>query len=143
MKITEPRTPEEFEQYYLLRWEVLRKPWDKPRGSELDEQEDQCIHAMLKAEDGKPLAVGRLQFNNDEEGQLRFMAVASDEQGKGLGAHIINYLEEKAKEKGARRMVLQARENAVSFYKRNGYSIKEKSFLLWGEIQHYLMEKTL
>lgn len=143
MQVTEPRTPAEFEQYYLLRWEVLRKPWDKPRGSELDEQEDQCIHAMLKGEDSAPLAVGRLQFNNPEEAQLRYMAVAAGQQGKGLGALIINYLEEKAREKGAGRIVLQAREKAVSFYLRNGYKVKEKSFLLWGEIQHYLMEKEL
>lgn len=143
MKVTEPRTPEEFEKYYLLRWEVLRQPWGKPRGSELDEQEDQCIHAMLKDDDSHILAVGRLQFNTAEEGQLRYMAVAPAQQGKGLGALIINYLEEKAREKGAGRMVLQARENAVNFYLRNGYKVKERSFLLWDEIQHYLMEKEL
>lgn len=142
MQVTEPFTPEEFEKYYLLRWEVLRRPWNMLRGSELDEQEDQCIHAMLKSDDNI-LAVGRLQFNTPVEGQLRYMAVAPGQQGKGLGSLIIRYLEEKAKQKGAERMVLQARENAVSFYIRNGYSIKEKSFLLWGEIQHYLMEKKL
>jgi ribosomal protein S18 acetylase RimI-like enzyme len=143
MHVIEPRTSAEFEQYYLLRWEVLRRPWNKPRGSELDEQEDQCIHALLKADEGHALAVGRLQFNTPGEGQLRFMAVAPGQQGKGLGSMIIDYLENKAREKGAERMVLQARENAVSFYLRNGYRIKEKSFLLWGEIQHYLMEKQL
>jgi predicted GNAT family N-acyltransferase len=143
MKVIEPRTAAELEQYYLLRWEVLRKPWSKPRGSELDEQEDSSIHAMLVDDDGSALAVGRLQLNSPEEAQLRFMGVKSDAQGKRLGDHIITYLEKKAVEKGAKRMVLQAREKAVSFYERNGYRVKEKTFLLWDEIQHYLMEKEL
>lgn len=143
MKVIEPRTSEEFGQYYLLRWEVLRKPWGKPRGSELDDQEDQSIHAMLIDDDNRAVAVGRLQMNSDEEAQLRFMGVRDEAQGKGLGNHIISYLEKKAVEKGAKRMILQAREKAVSFYERNGYRIKEKSFLLWDEIQHYLMEKEL
>jgi hypothetical protein len=38
---------------------------------------------------------------------------------------------------------LQARENAVGFYKRCGYAVKEKSYLMWEVIQHYLMEKEL
>lgn len=143
MKVIEPRTPAELEQYYLLRWETLRRPWGKPRGSELDEQENTSIHAMLVDDDNQALAVGRLQFNSPEEGQVRFMGVRSDQQGKGLGNHIMSYLENKAAEKGAKRMVLQAREKAVSFYLRNGYRIKERTFLLWDEIQHYLMEKEL
>lgn len=143
MKIIEPSTPSELEAYYLLRWEELRKPWNKPRGSELDDQESECIHAMLLDDDNSAAAVGRLQFNGPGEAQLRFMAVRNDLQGKGLGAHIITYLEEKAREKGAKTMVLQAREKAVSFYKRNGYEIKEKTFLLWDQIQHYLMVKDL
>lgn len=142
MKVIEPRTPAELEQYYSLRWETLRKPWGKPRGSELDEHEEQSIHAML-VDNGEAIAVGRLQFNSPAEAQLRFMGVRSDMQGKGLGAHIISYLEKKAAEKGAHRMILQAREKAVSFYERNGYRIKEKTFLLWDEIQHYLMEKEI
>lgn len=143
MKIIEPSTPAELEAYYLLRWEVLRKPWNKPRGSELDDQESECIHAMLLDENDRAAAVGRLQFNDADEAQLRFMAVRDDLQGKGIGAHIVSYLEEKAREKGAKTIVLQAREKAVSFYERNGYRIKEKTFLLWDEIQHYLMTKAL
>ena len=37
--IIEPQTPKEFEAYYLLRYEVLRKPWKQPFGSEKDDME--------------------------------------------------------------------------------------------------------
>jgi hypothetical protein len=38
---------------------------------------------------------------------------------------------------------LQARENAVAFYERNGFHVVKPSFLLFNEIQHFLMEKML
>ena len=143
MEVTEPRSPEDFENYYRLRWEVLRKPWGWERGSELADDEDQCVHAMIYDEKGEAVAVCRLQMNSAEEAQLRFMGVRDDQQGKGLGRIIIRYLENKAREKGATRMILQARDNAVDFYKKQDYTIVERSHLMWGKIQHYLMKKKL
>jgi hypothetical protein len=52
-------------------------------------------------------------------------------------------MEEIARNKGASSMILQARENAVKFYESCGYRIVEKTFLMWGEIQHYLMSRPL
>ena len=71
------------------------------------------------------------------------MGVRENTQGLGIGKLLIAYAEEKAKQQGATKMILQAREIAVEFYKKCGYQIVEKSFLMWNEIQHYLMEKPL
>ena len=71
------------------------------------------------------------------------MAVDDNQQGKGLGKMIVTALKLEAKKLNLKTIELQARENAVEFYKSCGYTIKEKSFLLWGIIQHYLMEKTI
>jgi N-acetylglutamate synthase-like GNAT family acetyltransferase len=142
-KVSEPQTPEEFEKYYRLRWEVLRKPWGWERGSELTDDEDKCVHVMVTGAAGEVLGICRLQMNNTDEAQLRFMGVRDDQQGKGLGKLLIDHLERKAKEKGAKYIVLQARENALEFYKKRGYAIVEKSHLMWGKIQHYLMRKDL
>jgi ribosomal protein S18 acetylase RimI-like enzyme len=84
-----------------------------------------------------------LQENDGKVGQVRFMAVAKNYQGKGLGEKILTQLELVAKEKQLAKIELQARENAVKFYEKNGYSIVQSSFLLWGQIQHYLMQKIL
>jgi len=143
MKVTEPTTSEEFDKYYQLRWEVLRKPWDQPIGSEKDEHEESSVHAVIFDEKKNVIAVCRMQMNSATEAQLRFMGVRDDQQGKGLGKLLLSYLEKIAKEKGATKIILQSREIAVDFYKRNGYMMKEKSFLMWGLIQHYLMEKKL
>ena len=141
MIITEPKTVEDFEKYYHLRWEILRKPWNKPEGSERDEMENSCIHAMTIDDKGNVAAVCRLQFNSPEEGQIRYMAVKESFQGIGIGSSIIMYMENKAIEGGIKYIVLHAREHAVNFYKNNGYKTIGTSYLMWGEIQHFLMKK--
>ena len=144
MKIIEPNSSAEFEQYYNLRYEVLRKPWLQPKGSEKDDGDKSSIHRMIIDEsNGKAVAVGRLQFNTSEEAQIRYMAVSDNYQLKGYGNIIVKTLEDIALNKGTRNIILQARENALKFYWKNGYEIIEKSYLLFDEIQHWLMVKKI
>ena len=144
MKIIEPNSSAEFEQYYNLRYEVLRKPWLQPKGSEKDDDDKSSIHRMIIDEsNGKAVAVGRLQFNTSEEAQIKYMAVSDNYQLKGYGNIIVKTLEDIALNKGIRNIILQARENALKFYWKNGYEIIEKSYLLFDEIQHWLMVKKI
>ena len=144
MEIIEPNTSDEFKIYYDLRYEVLRKPWFQPKGSERDDDDETSLHRMIIDEpNGKAVAVGRLQFNTIEEAQIRYMAVSDDYQGKGYGRKMVKALDNIAREKGSRKIILQSRGNAVKFYEKNGYKIIEKSYLLFDEIQHWLMEKEL
>jgi ribosomal protein S18 acetylase RimI-like enzyme len=140
--VSEPSTPRDFESYYALRFEVLRKPWNQPSGSEKDADEQSSIHAFIKEGD-RALAVGRLQFTNEDTSQVRFMAVAPDQQGKGLGRKVLEYLEKRSLAAGRTKVILHARENALEFYKSCGYTIVQRSHLLWGQVQHWLMEKQL
>ena len=144
MEIIEPNTSDEFKIYYNLRYEVLRKPWFQPKGSERDEEEETSHHRMIiDLPNGKAVAVGRLQFNTIEEAQIRYMAVSDDYQGMGFGSKMLIVLDNIAREKGSRKIILQSRGNAVKFYEKNGYEIIEKSYLLFDEIQHWLMGKEL
>jgi N-acetylglutamate synthase-like GNAT family acetyltransferase len=52
-------------------------------------------------------------------------------------------LEQEAKNRGVSRLFLHARESAIPFYLSLGYEILEKTHLLFGEIQHFSMEKYL
>ena len=144
MKIIEPQSSAEFKKYYNLRYEILRKPWGQPIGSERDEREEKSNHRMIINEKtSEVLAVGRLQFNSIDEAQIRYMAVSDVFQGQGLGSQIISSLEAVARRNGNKWMILSARENALQFYKNNGYKIVKKTHLLFGEIQHWLMRKEL
>jgi len=142
LKIIEPRSFEEFRKYYNLRFEILRKPWGQSVGSERDKEDETSIHRLIIDDSTEEtLAIGRLQFNSIDEAQIRYMAVADGYQGQGLGSKILGALEKIALEKGVRWIILQARGNAVQFYKNNGYEIVKKSYILFGEIQHWLMRK--
>lgn len=133
----------DLESCFRLRYEILRKPWNQPIGSERDEQESDAWHLLAENADGRALGTARLQRLDPQTGQLRYMAVAKDLQGKGIGKMILQKAETIALENGMIRLFLQARENAVPFYLAHGYRIIEKTFLLYGEIQHFSMEKDL
>ncbi len=136
-------TNQQLNSILKLRYEVLRKPWSQTIDSASDQLEHKSINAFIQNNKGVFIACGRLQENENKIGQIRFMAVDQYYQGKGLGKLIITSLEEKAKELKLNKIQLQARENAVSFYKNNGYVMIEKTFLLWDQIQHFLMEKQI
>lgn len=140
-KIRIAHSPAEVERIIDLRVKILRKPWNQPAETATDAMESKSINAYIETENKEIVACGRLQENENKVGQIRFMAVDDSQQGKGLGKMIVNALEIEGKKLKLNTIELQARENAVEFYKSCGYTIKEKSFLLWGIIQHYLMEK--
>jgi predicted GNAT family N-acyltransferase len=138
----EPRSAAEWTAYYSLRWRILRAPWHQ-RGPDRDPTDDTSLHRMVCTEQGEVLAVGRLHRADATTGQIRFMAVDSQQQRKGYGSLLLKALEQAARELELTSVILQARENAVPFYRKHGYRVQEKTFLLFDEIQHYLMSKQL
>ncbi len=141
MIVRAPKTKEEFERYRDLRWRILRAPWNQPRGTELDELESIAFPIMVCEVDGFPIGVGRVHFNSETEAQIRFMAVEEGWQGKGIGHLVLKELEKIAFEKGAKKIILHARDNVVKFYEKNGYKVVKQSHTLFGTIPHFLMEK--
>lgn len=137
-----PTTSEEWEQYYDLRFTVLREPWGQLKGSEVLNDEDQADHAMvIDSESEKIVGVARMQTNSSTQGQVRCVAVLPAVQGRGVGKLLMNYLENIAQQKGFTEIVLDARENAVKFYLSIGYEIIGESYLLFGVIPHFKMIK--
>jgi len=139
--ISDPYTENRMDDYYHLRWKVLRAPWNQPRGTERDELEDTSLHRVVLDEQKRILACGRLQLNNSIEAQVRYMAVDPDFRGQGLGRLVLQELESLAVDAGATKVILQARENALPFYTACGYEVIIPTFLLYDTIQHYLMHK--
>lgn len=142
IELKEPKTELELETYYQLRWELLRKPWNQPRGSEKDSDEDDAIKVMAIVAN-QVIGVGRIHHKHDYIWQIRYMAVDPSYQGKQIGAKILENLENIAKSKGAEKIILEARKNAVKFYKKNGYQIYRNGKILFEEIKHFWMHKIL
>ena len=91
------------------------------------------------------MALGQntVKFNNNEKSQIRYMAISKKYQKLSVGKKILKGLELRAKTDNKKYIVLHARESALNFYINNGYKIVEKSHLLLGKIQHYLMIKKI
>jgi predicted GNAT family N-acyltransferase len=142
MKIKEPKTKVEFEHYYDLRWRILRQPWNQLRGSEKDEKENESIHIIV-VHNNQIIGCGRGHFNSPTEAQIRYMAVEESYHGKGVGTKILKALERKLIEKGARTIILNARENALKFYKKHNYKTLGKGYALFDVIKHFKMRKEI
>jgi GNAT superfamily N-acetyltransferase len=140
MEIRSPQTPLEWELYYDLRYRVLRQPWNQLKGSERDEYEAEAMHFAV-FQDLVIIAVGRLDVLSDSVGKVRYMAVEEVFQGKNIGKVLMEFILMHCEQEHLNTIILHARERAVPFYERLGFRMVEKSHLLFGEIQHYLMEK--
>ena len=119
--IKSPETELEWDKYFNFRWEMLRRPLGMSKETLKDKLEDESHHLIAVDEQKEVIGGGRLHFNNNREGQIRYMAVSNTIQRKGLGSAIVSELEAIAREKGIQEMVLNARENAISFYLSMGY----------------------
>ncbi|MCH2225556.1 MAG: GNAT family N-acetyltransferase [Crocinitomicaceae bacterium] len=140
IEIRSPKTESEWNTYYSMRYEILRKPLNQPLGSERNDGDIEGIHFALY--DNQVLrAIARLDQAEIGISQVRFVAVDTSLQGKGYGRKIMHAVEQHSRKSGNTKIILQARDNALAFYKKLDYQLIKKTHLLFGIVQHYLMEK--
>jgi predicted GNAT family N-acyltransferase len=70
------------------------------------------------------------------------MAVQNNLQGKGIGASLMNFAENIARDSGYKKMMMHARKTAVGFYEKLGYNVVSNEFIEVS-IPHFVMEKKL
>ena len=142
LEIRSPKTELEWEHYYDLRYRILRKPLGQPVSEVKTAEDDTATHFALY-EENKLKAIARLDLKENSGAQVRFVAVDSELQGKGFGKKLMLNIEEYCKQRGIEKIELQSRENAVDFYLSLNYVLVEKTNLLFGFVQHYLMTKEI
>jgi len=141
-QITVPETDAERAAYFELRWQILRKPQGEPPGSERDEWEDSASHAAATTDKGRIVGVGRLHSPQPMVGQIRYMAVHPDFERQGVASALLNHLESQAAAQNLEVIRLNARNSAVGFYQKRGYTNKSEAPTAMNII-HYRMEKRL
>lgn len=142
-RLITPDTENQITKYYHFRWQMLREPLRMPYGSERDEFDEMSHHRMIVDGRGRPIAVGRLYITPDHEGQIRFMAVKPSRRGKGVGSLILVALESFARQEGVKRLVCNAREDATTFYIKNGFKSEGELREQVGANRHQQMVKQL
>ncbi|MCX7799292.1 MAG: GNAT family N-acetyltransferase [Fimbriimonadales bacterium] len=117
----------EYAQEVDLRYRLLREPlglWF--RATELEAEEHEQHFGVFEGRRLVACVVAR-----DLGGgvaHLRQMAVDADRQGRGLGARLLSFAEERLAARGFREAVLHARETAVGFYAKAGYRVEGEPF---------------
>lgn len=71
------------------------------------------------------------------------MAVKANRRSKGMGSLILVALESLARQEGAKRLVCNAREDAIPFYAKNGFERRGELTDERGPVRHQQMVKTL
>jgi len=142
-KLITPRTENQVAKYYNFRWQMLREPLQLPEGSERDEYDEMSHHRMIVDGRGRPMAIGRLYITPDNEAQIRYMAVKPNRRGKGLGSLILVALESFARQEGVKRLVCNARQEAIAFYEKNEFESKGELSEQVGKNRHQQMVKQL
>jgi predicted GNAT family N-acyltransferase len=135
VKLVENKT--ELEQAFKIRIEVFVREQNVPEQIEIDEFDDIADH-VIALRDGEPVGCGRVFF---EDGYARIgrVAVLPKERKKGTGKLICEKLISIAKDKGARKFVLDAQVRASGFYEKLGFSVTSGVFIEAG-IEHVMME---
>ncbi len=133
-------TPE-YRQMLALRYEILRKPLGLEfTPEELKQEENDILIAAFEEE--KMLGCCFLTAIDNQGIKLRQLAVQNNLQGKGIGASLMNFAENIARDRGFRTIQLNARKVALEFFEKQGYKVEGDEFIQLG-IPHFLMKKKL
>lgn len=109
---------------------------------DLDEHDADSVHLILYR-DGVPVAAARAFEESDAASRhIGRVCVLSQYRGEGLGALLMQKLEEELFRSGARRLELGAQYDKQEFYRRLGYTPFGDIFLDDGA-PHQMMEKIL
>lgn len=131
----------EYQQMVKLRMEILRKPLGLSfTKEELEKEKDDILIAAF--DEDEILGCCILTRIDDRNIRLRQMAVQKNLQGKGIGESIISFAEIIAGDKGYKILTMHARDTAIGFYEKFGYTVKGAQF---EEVKtkHHTMEKKL
>jgi GNAT superfamily N-acetyltransferase len=124
-----------------LREAVLRAPLGLTLSAEEMAVEPECHHFVGVAGE-EVIATLLLKPLDAVTVKMRQVAVLPAWQGTGVGARLVRFAEEAARERGFRRIVAHARDTAVRFYQRLGYAVEGEPFLEQ-TIPHRLVSRAL
>lgn len=114
-----PADPAEWAIYFAIQSTMLFAggPVPPPR---VDRRGDPYV-PLLFLVDGRIVGTLVIDVLNPDDIAFRRVAIAQSEQGKGLGAALMDLGERLAARMGARRALLHAKANALGFYRHIGY----------------------
>lgn len=108
-----------------IRFKVFVQEQKVPEESEIDERDPQCVHALARGDDGRPLGTGRLL----PDGHIGRMAVLPEARKLGVGSALLVALMDEARRRGHAQAALSAQTHAIAFYQRHGYAVVSGEYM--------------
>ena len=131
----------EYQEMIALRMEILRKPLGLSFNEEdLAKEKDDILLGAF--EDDQLVACCILTRVSEETCKLRQMAVHEKMQRNGIGAALMHFAENVARDAGFKSMIMNARKTAQGFYEKLGYKADGNEFIEV-TIPHYEMRKNI
>jgi len=141
-KTTTDTSSEVYHDSIAIRAEVFIEEQKVDPSLEIDELEDQTLH-IVGYEDDRAVCTARLLKKEDDSVKIQRVAVLSPYRKRGVGRQLLGFIEDTAKQQlEASRLVLDSQDHAISFYEKEGYTVKGEGFLDAG-IPHHSMQKTI
>lgn len=107
-----------------VREQVFVREQGVPIELEWDEFDPLCQHVVAEAA-GQAIGAGRLL----PDGHIGRMAVLEPWRGQGVGSALLKSLLQVARDRGIRRVRLNAQSRAVAFYARHGFVAEGEEFI--------------
>ncbi|RJX37829.1 GNAT family N-acetyltransferase [Paenibacillus pinisoli] len=131
---------EQLDEAYRIRMEVFVNEQGVSPDVEIDEHEEDAIHVLVKY-NGEPAGAGRIRVV-EGMAKLERICVLAQFRKHGIGAAVMEELEEVAREADLPKAKLHAQTQAAGFYERLGYKADSDEFMEEG-IPHIRMIKKL
>lgn len=142
------RTNEEREAVFAVRMVVFVEEQAVPPEEELDALDMVATHFLarqtgaMEADAASIVGAARLVDKGDGKAKIGRVAVLREHRGKGVGALLMQAVEQTARERGFTQLVLDAQCYAIPFYEKLGY-VAEGDIFLDCDIEHRFMSKSL
>jgi len=131
----------ELEGAFEVRRQVFVKGQGVPEDVELDEDDKEALHMVVKDGD-RVIGTARVLFPSDDLAKIERMAVLDPFRRRGIGSRIISFLIEELRNRQIEEAVLHGQYQVVAFYKSCGFEEIGLPFLEVG-IKHIKMQRRL
>ena len=141
VKVIAIESPADMERAWAIRRHVFVEEQNVPEELEMDDDDSQAFHALATL-DGVAIGCGRMLEHGAREVKIGRMAVLPEFRKTGVGAQILRFLVDRARDRGCRKAILHAQVAAEGFYLKEGFSPVGPVFDEAG-IAHRKMERDL
>lgn len=131
-----------YEEVLSMRDRILRAPLGLTCSKEDLQGESEQLHFALFDESGMLIACVVIKLLDADTAKLRQMTVDEPHRAVGAGRRLLRGVEEILRQRGLRRIEMDARKTAVGFYRKLGYEIEGDEFTQV-TIPHFRMTKAI